>query len=262
MTPIINSRVMTKLCYGQRTIFTYSAISILEGVKTEKCKHAFVKTKQSFCKKNHHENIADLTLTLSWRSCTPLYLFMKKKTKQYQLWKMTASWTFGHYLPGKFPLLAFPTPPQRKAAEQRVTDKRWSERGVLGKGRKWWRQKETDTSPVSNQRSCGAQFKAGMGQTSKLLELCHLSLPPPTFSKERKKENRGGRVETGGEERTKWKPDTQPCLVWMWAVGRMMSQIWSGIFSVPFHTFHHFSIYVCRASLIFQLFGDSFWFWF
>lgn len=108
---------------------------------------------------------------------------------------MTVRWTFGHYPPGKFPLLAFPTPPQRKAAEQRVTDKRWAERGVLGEGRKWWRQKETDTSPVSNQRSCGAQFKAGMGQTSKLLEFCHLSLPPPTFSKERKKEKRGGRAE-------------------------------------------------------------------
>lgn len=131
--------------------------------------------------------------------------------------------------------------------------------------RKWgpgWREEmiETDTSPVSNQRSCGAQFKAGMGQTSKLLlELCHLSLPPPTFSKERKKEKRGGRG-WGGWGRLN-ENQTQPCLVWMRAVGRMMSQIWGGIFSLLFHTFDHFSIYVCGAlSLVFQQFGDFAWF--
>lgn len=68
--------------------------------------------------------------------------------------------------------------------------------------------------------------------------------------KEKKRRERWRRV-GGGEERTKWKPDTQPCLVWMWAVGRMMSQIWSGIFSSPFDTFYHFSIFLCRALFLY-----------
>lgn len=118
---------------------------------------------------------------------------------------MTAGWTFGHYPPGKFPLLAFPALPKRKAAEQRVTDKGRAERerGVRGEGSEWLRQKETDTSPVSNQRSCGAEFKAGMGQTSSLLEFCHRSLPPPTFSTERRKKKgkkKGKEKEEAGED--------------------------------------------------------------
>lgn len=79
----------------------------------------------------------------------------------------------------------------------KVTDKRCAERGVLSEGRKRLRQKETDTLPVSNQRSCGAEFKAGMGQTSKLLEFCHLSLPPPTFSEERGKKKKKRRERRG-----------------------------------------------------------------
>lgn len=66
--------------------------------------------------------------------------------------------------------------------------------GSWVKGGNGWERKETDTRPVSNQRSCGAEFKAGMGQTSKLLEFCHLSLPPPTSLKKGKKEKRGGRA--------------------------------------------------------------------
>lgn len=114
---------------------------------------------------------------------------------------MTASRTFGHYPPGKFPLLAFPAPPRGRPVVQscdKVTDKRCAERGVLSEGRKWSRQKETDSLLVSNQRRCGAEFKAGMGQTSKVLEFCHLSVPPPTFSKERKKEKEEEEEEVWG----------------------------------------------------------------
>ena len=82
----------------------------------------------------------------------------------------------------------------------KATDERWAERGVLSEGGKRLREKETDTRPVSNQRSCGAEFKAGMGQTSKLLEFCHLSLPPPTSPKKGKKEKRGGRAGGGRKD--------------------------------------------------------------
>lgn len=49
------------------------------------------------------------------------------------------------------------------------------QREVVNEEGKSLRKKETGTLPVSNQRSCGAEFKAEMGQTSKLLEFCHLS---------------------------------------------------------------------------------------
>ena len=78
--------------------------------------------------------ITYLKLTLSW-SCTPLYLFLKKNENQ--LYKMTASWTFGHYPPGEFPFAGFSSSSQRKVAEQscdKVTDKRWAERGSWVKG--------------------------------------------------------------------------------------------------------------------------------
>lgn len=77
------------------------------------------------------------------------------------------------------------------------------ERGPELRGKSW--EKETDTLPVSNQRSCGAEFKAGMGQTSKLLELCHFHLPPPTFSEERgkkKKRREEGRWKEANENQT------------------------------------------------------------
>ncbi len=63
-------------------------------------------------------------------------------------------------------------------------------------------ERETDTHPVSNQRSCGAEFKLGWDKVSKLLELSHLALPPPTFSKERKKEKEEAeeRVSRGRKE--------------------------------------------------------------
>lgn len=51
------------------------------------------------------------------------------------------------------------------------------------------RERQTDTSPVSKQRSCGARCKAGMGQVSKVLEFCHPLLPPPTFPGERRRRN-------------------------------------------------------------------------
>lgn len=40
---------------------------------------------------------------------------------------MTASWTYGHYPPGKFPLLAFPAPSKRKAAVQSSDKGHWWE---------------------------------------------------------------------------------------------------------------------------------------
>lgn len=67
----------------------------------------------------------------------------------------------------------------------KATDKRCTERGILSERRKGLRQNETDNLLGSKQRRCGAEFKAGMGQNSKLLESCHLCLPPPT------KEGRG-----------------------------------------------------------------------
>lgn len=73
---------------------------------------------------------------------------------------------------------------QLEGCRTELQRRRWAEKVCPG----WWmwRQKEReDTSPVSNQRSCGARFKAGMGQISKVLEFCHPLFPPPTFPRKK-----------------------------------------------------------------------------
>lgn len=51
------------------------------------------------------------------------------------------------------------------------------------------------TLPVSTQRSSGAEFKAGMGQISKVLEFCRLARFPPTHFSLKAKEEEGGSQE-------------------------------------------------------------------
>lgn len=112
---------------------------------------------------------------------------------------MTASWTFGHYPPSKFPLLAFPAPPEGRWLSKAVIRDVKRERGPERKG-KWLRQKETDTLPFSDQRSCGAEFKAGMGQTSKLLESCHPLSSSSHFLKRKEKKKERGRRRAEAEQ--------------------------------------------------------------
>lgn len=73
------------------------------------------------------------------------------------------------------------------------------QREVVNEEGKWLRKKETGTLPVSNQRSCGAEFKAEMGQTSKLLEFCHLS-SSAHFLQKKKKKRRERREEKRGRK--------------------------------------------------------------
>lgn len=89
------------------------------------------------------------------------------------------------------------------------------------------RKREAETSPVSNQRSCGARFKAGMGQISKSPGV----LPPFASSshfprrKEEEKQKKKSEVERRegmgrvGRKRAEGEPDTRPCLVWRGAAG-------------------------------------------
>lgn len=169
---------------------------------------------------------------------------------------MTASWTFGHYPPGKFPLLAFPALPKGRllSKESLIRDEQKEGSGVKGVNG-WDRKRQTPARSPTR----GAVVLSSRRRWDKLpdhwssatfLFLLPLSLQKGGRKKEKKRRERWRRV-GGGEERTKWKPDTQPCLVWMWAVGRMMSQIWSGIFSSPFDTFYHFSIFLCRALFLY-----------
>lgn len=75
------------------------------------------------------------------------------------------SWTLSSWLNSAgCRLLA--APPGRKAAEQSRRGEDEQKNCVPG-GEGRGRKREADTSPVSNQRSCGARFKAGMGQISK-----------------------------------------------------------------------------------------------
>lgn len=118
------------------------------------------------------------------------------------------SWTLSSWLNSAgCRLLA--APPGRKAAEQSRRGEDEQKNCVPG-GEGRGRKREADTSPVSNQRSCGARFKAGMGQISKSPGV----LPPFASSshfprrkeeeKQKKKKRvkwRGGKGWGGGEEK-------------------------------------------------------------
>lgn len=179
MRPIVNAHVVTrKYAMVSGHLPTYS-------------------TNKGFLQKN-------LTLTLSWSSCTPLNLYMKKKRKRYLLGKKTARWTSGHYPPGKFLWLGFPAPPQGKAAEQRVTEKRWAESGVLGDGRKWLRQTPAQ-SPTRG--AVGLSSRQGWDKlpNSSLSSATSRFFHPLSLKKGKKKKRRERMGRVGAP---KWKPDT------------------------------------------------------
>jgi len=199
MTPIINVQVVTRNCALVNALFMINIKCKQGRQRTPTASMCKNQAEPPLCTSHHHESDTGFKLTLS--SCTPLDLVLKKKKKKIydQLCKMTASWTFGHYPPDEFPLLAFSSTSQRKAAERscdKVTDRsRAGTGGPWVKGGEWSRLKETGTLSVPNQKRCGTEFKAGMRQTSKLLEFCQCSLPPPSFFKEReKRRERGGEV--------------------------------------------------------------------
>lgn len=210
----------------------------------------------------HHQQIVQsrscckITEHLPWAEAAVLHwIHVWSKRKRYLLGEKTARWTYGHYPPGKFLLLGFPAPPQGKAVEQRVTEKRWAESGVLGDRRKWLRQ-----TPVQSPTRGAVVLSSRQGwdklPNSSLSSATSCFLHPLSLKKGKKKKGRGW----GGWGRLN-ENQTQPCLVWMRAVGRMMSQIWGGIFSLLFHTFDRFSIYVCGTlSPMFQHFGEFVWF--
>lgn len=115
----------------------------------------------------------------------------------------------------------------------------------MKRGNDWERKRQA----ASRSQTRGAVVLSSRLRWDKLLNswssAISLFLRPLSLKKEEKKEGEERREE--GEKRSKWKPDTWPCLVWMGAAGRMMSHIWSGLFSLPFPTYWHFFLFLCKA---------------
>lgn len=90
----------------------------------------------------------------------------------------------------KFRRLPSAAAPPEGRLQNRVAEKKMSRRCASWVG-KVEEERERQTAVQSpGQRSCGARFKAGMGQISKVLDFCHPLLSPPTFPGERRRRDR------------------------------------------------------------------------
>lgn len=172
---------------------TSNANKVVKELQQQAC----VRTKQNPLYARAITMRATPVLNSPWVAVLHWIWFWRRKKKRYMISyvKWLQAGLLGIILLTNSPCWLFPAPPRGRQLSEAAIRSPIGTGGPWVKGGEWSRLKETETLSVPNQKRCGTEFKAGMRQTSKLLEFCQCSLPPPSFFKEReKRRERGGEV--------------------------------------------------------------------